>query len=162
MVKNMIGHLYRYPHPFEPNKFIYVGQGANRDYAHRSGVTSFGRRFKREFPGVELPLPIREEVEVQSQVELNEEETIRIFWYHMWHGYSGGMNLTLPGIVDYIEQGKIGGRISGRMNVENGHMGRLSDFPRSKTARIKTGKILGDEAVRSGRISRLNKLSAEW
>jgi hypothetical protein len=156
----LIGHLYRYPHPHDSTQFVYVGQGMKRDVYHRKGNDGFGRRFKKRFPGVELPRPIREEIEVRNQLELNEIETIWMFQYHTWRGYEGGMNLTFPGSDDYKNLGrlsfelrtgihapemygvggriggKIGGRktasipghmaraghISGRMNVENGHI----------------------------------------
>jgi hypothetical protein len=104
------GHLYRYPHPHDATKFIYSGQGSKRDGDHRSGRSSFGRRFKREFPGTELPQPIRETVEVKDQLELNELETISMFRYHTWYGYDGGMNLTLPGSSDYKSLGVVGNR----------------------------------------------------
>jgi hypothetical protein len=103
----MIGHLYRYPHPHDPARFIYVGQGAKRDYRHRPGNSSFGRRFKRDFPNTELPRPVRELVEVQDQQALNELETIWMFQFHTWYGYDGGMNLQIPGAEDYKNLGKI-------------------------------------------------------
>lgn len=103
----MIGHLYRYPHPFDPTKFIYVGQGAKRDGRHRSGETSFGRRFKHYFPNVDLPQPIRKEIEILDKFELNELETIWMFRYHTWHGYEGGMNLMMPGSQDYRNSGSL-------------------------------------------------------
>jgi hypothetical protein len=158
----MIGHLYRYPHPQDPTRFIYVGQGAKRDPIHRRGISSFGRRFKRLFPNVELPQPIREQIEVQNQADLNEEETIRMFLYHTWHGYPDGMNIGLPGIVDYSVLGRAGGPVSGRMNVESGHMGKLGSLPQSRAARIKNGLLLGSRAVNSGHIKILPALSAEW
>src|SRR6202030_2967867 len=107
----MIGHLYRYPHPHDPTRFIYVGQGGNRDWSHRSGKSSFGRRFRRDFPGTELPQPIREDVEVESYIELNELETIWMFRYHTWRGYSGGLNLRFPGAKDYKELARMGGLV---------------------------------------------------
>src|ERR1700676_2374815 len=97
----MIGHLYRYPHPYDATRFIYCGQGAKRDVVHRRGTEGFGRRFKKAFLDVELPQPIREEVEVKDYLELNELETIWMFQYHTWRGYEGGMNLTFPGSDDY-------------------------------------------------------------
>jgi len=96
----MIGHLYRYPHPMNPEKFLYVGQGPKRDRSHRSGRSAFGKRFRKQFPGIELPQPIREAVEVDSQLELNGLETVHMFQYHTWYGY-GGMNYSLPGSKDY-------------------------------------------------------------
>ena len=93
----MTAKLYRYPHPIIPGKWLYVGQGAKRDAAHRAGKTSFGRRFKRLFPGTSLPKPIRWEEPAKSQAEVNEAEIVSMFRYHSWYGYPGGMNLTLPG-----------------------------------------------------------------
>jgi hypothetical protein len=107
----MIGHLYRYPHPFDPTRFIYVGQGAKRDKNHRSGKQGFGLRFKKLFLGVDLPRPIREIVEIENQLELNELETIWMFRFHTWHGYEGGMNLTLPGSDDYKNMAVLANRV---------------------------------------------------
>jgi hypothetical protein len=158
----MIGHLYRYPHPHDPTRFIYVGQGAKRDLVHRRGESSFGRRFKKKFPGIVLPQPIREQINVLGQVELNEEETIRMFQYRTWHGYLDGMNIGLPGIIDYIELGKVGGRVSGRQNVENGHLDKIRTLPQTKAAHARNAALLGRRAVESGLIKRLPALSAEW
>ena len=128
----MIGTLYRYPHPYDPDKFIYVGQGPKRDSSHRSGRSSFGRRFKRDFPGVELLQPIRERVEVSTQSELNEEETIWIFRYHTWRGYVDGMNLVLPGPQDYKKAGEIGGLITGLINGQKLFERKAGIFARTK------------------------------
>lgn len=144
----MFGHLYRYPHPYDANKFIYCGQGSERDGEHRSGRSSFGRRFRRRFPGVELPQPIREQVEIASQFELNELETMWFFIYHTWWGYEGGMNLTVPGSSDYKNMsrigaplgGRIGGPIAGRKAVESGQIQAL-------------GRAVGRAAVESGRLA---------
>lgn len=154
----MIGHLYRYPHPIEKGKFLYVGQGTFRDKAHRSGATSFGRRFKKCFPNSELPQPVREVVEVDSQLELNELETVWMFRFHTWQGYSGGMNLVFPGSQDYKEIRKLvpieslsrAGRKSGNKNVENGHLEKVRP------------KNLGLINVQTGHIYKLSKLSADW
>ena len=97
----MLKTLYRYQHPHNLEKFIYVGQGPQRDSYHRSGRTSFGARFKKKFPDVELPRPIKEIVEVENQLELNELETIWMFQYHTWKVYKDGMNLRFPGDIDY-------------------------------------------------------------
>jgi hypothetical protein len=143
----MISYLYRYAHPYKPTKFIYVGQTKHlfkRDSKHRSGKCSFGRRFKNRFPGVELPQPIVQKVEVKDWQELNELETIWMFQYHTWRGYLDGMNLTLPGSQDYKNAAHLGGvvtaasgqlarnatyksqsdggRIQGQRNVESGHL----------------------------------------
>jgi hypothetical protein len=118
----MIGTLYRYAHPYDSAQFLYCGQGSDRDRHHRSGHSSFGRRFKEKFPDIELPEPIREQIEVSSPIDLNEEETIWIFRYHTWWRYPNGMNITLPGSVDYKSQGLI----TGRLNAKNGRMQRIS------------------------------------
>lgn len=133
----MIGHLYRYPHPTEPDKFLYVGQGNKRDKDHRSGRSSFGRRFKRNFPDVELPQPIREVVEIDNHLELLGLEIIHMFRYHTWYGYEGGMNLLLPGSMDYKQIGIM----SGRVNVASGRIQALGR---------RTGKIQGRKRVESG------------
>jgi hypothetical protein len=158
----MIGHLYRYPHPCDQTKFIYCGQGAKRDAKHRYGRSSFGRRFKKLFPDVDLPQPIREQVEVSGQLELNELETIWMFRFHTWRGYPDGMNLTLPGSDDYkamanlgaslggksqsreakVIGGRIQGSIQGRKNVESGQIQSL-------------GRIYGRIEVKSGLLERI-------
>src|SRR5258708_21051606 len=81
--------IYRYPHPSDAGKWLYTGQAVNparRDKEHRRGKEGFGRRFKKMFPGVELPQPDFQEVEVKDYLEANEEETIAIFRHHTWHG----------------------------------------------------------------------------
>jgi hypothetical protein len=112
----VIGTLYRYPHPHDANKFIYCGQGANRDKDHRCGKSSFGRRFKRDFPKVELPQPIREQVEVVDQEHLNSMETAWMVLYNTLRSF-GGMNLLLPGSADYEVLGKVGGSITAELRV---------------------------------------------
>jgi hypothetical protein len=139
----MIGHLYRYPHPHDPTRFIYVGQGPKRDSKHRSGKEGFGRRFKKLFPADVLPQPIREQVEVKDQSELNELETVWMFQYHTWRGYNGGMNLTFPGSDDYKRLGMLGGSISGQRNAESGRMSKIG-----KTY----GPVNGRKMVDSGRL----------
>jgi hypothetical protein len=168
----MIGTLYRYPHPHDPTRFIYVGQGPNRDAQHRSGKSSFGRRFKKIFPGVELPHSVREQIEVTDYVALNEEETIWMFWYHTWRGYLDGMNLVLPGSLDYKNMGKLGGggcfRQHPNLARENGYkvlerkVGIFApDFDHSVGGKkggiknVETGHIqaLGRKAVDSGQLA---------
>jgi hypothetical protein len=138
----LLGHLYRYPHPYDSSKFIYCGQGSRRDSRHRSGKSSFGRRFKKQFPGVELPQPIREEIEVWDQFELNELETIWMFRFHTWRGYQGGMNVTLPGSDDYKSMGSL----SGRMNVESGHLARI----RTPEHQAEAGRVSGRKTKELG------------
>jgi hypothetical protein len=158
----MIGTLYRYPHPHDPTRFIYVGQGPNRDAQHRSGKSSFGRRFKKLFSDIELPQPIKEQVETSSQFGLNEEETIWMFRYHTWYGYLNGMNLQLPGSTDYKNAGKIGGSISGlingRKNAENGHMITISAIGRTPEHQIAAGRLGGRHAVESGQLNSIRDL----
>jgi hypothetical protein len=150
--------LYRYPHPFDPTRFIYVGQGAKRDQEHRSGKSSFGRRFKRDFPNIELPQPIREEMEAQNQFDLNELETIWMFQYHTWRpAWPGGYNIIIPGSQDYKSIGIMGGKINaasgqtaamgkiqGRKNADSGQITRMHELPQSKEAYHNSGKKMGD------------------
>ena len=176
--------LYVYPHPHDPGKFLYVGQErteGKRDKLHRAGKTSFGRRFLRGFPGVELPQPIRREVLMLDTLVLNEEETIDMFRFHTWRGYPGGMNLLFPGSIDYQVMGKIGGPIGGRISgciqgrkrVESGQIFTIATPEGSskggrKTLENKTGihgrtpeqmtedrRISGRIAVESGHLASL-------
>ena len=142
----MIGTLYRYPHPCDPTKFLYCGQGPKRDAKHRSGKTPFGRRFKKMFPDVELPQPIREQVEVADQLELNELETIWMFRFHTWRGYPDGMNITLPGSIDYKVAGKLRIAIHGNPHTPEGS---------SKGGRTQ-GPISGRKAVESGQLMNIS------
>ena len=183
----MLGTLYRYPHPYDPTKFLYVGQGANRDKEHRQGKSSFGRRFKKNFPDVELPHPVSEEVEVIDGQHLNSMETAWMVLYHTLLR-EGGMNLLLPGSTDYknlghiggrwaVESGHlaklrtsehqakagragghIGGRIAGRKNIESGHLARMWELPQTKAARSANGRIQGRKAVESGQLDRIREL----
>jgi hypothetical protein len=143
----MIGHLYRYPHPHDPTRFIYVGQGAKRDQHHRVGRSSFGRRFKVDFPNIELPQPVRETIEIKTQIELNEMETIWMFQYHTWRGYPDGMNLVIPGAQDYKVAGKIGGPVAFRRHGN----------PQTKQGSIKGGTIAGRKNAESGHMSAIGK-----
>ena len=95
----MIGTLYRYPHPYDSARFIYVGQTTDvhrRDKDHRSGKLDFGLRFKKKFPDADLPQPVLEQVEAFDQTELNELETIWMFRYHTWRGYPDGYEPVFP------------------------------------------------------------------
>jgi hypothetical protein len=165
----MIGTLYRYPHPYDPARFVYVGQGPNRDKNHRSGKLDFGLRFKNRFPDVELPQPIKEQIEVSSQLELNEEETIWMFRYHTWRGYPDGMNLTFPGSHDYKVMGVLGGsayRKFGHPGNKNAHL-NLTFEARSKGAKrrneiyaefaVEIGRRSGQKNVESGHIQALGR-----
>jgi hypothetical protein len=161
----MIGHLYRYPHPLIEGRWIYVGQGPRRHKDHRSGRSSFGRRFKKMFPGTDLPYPVREEIEVENALDLNEIETIQMFQYHTWRGYEGGMNLTFPGSKDYNSLGRIdspirvrNGRAQGLKNANNGHMSRLGKIYGSRCGLI-NGPIFGRKNVENGHLDRIRPLA---
>lgn len=155
----MLGTLYRYPHPIIEGQWLYVGQGPDRDYRHRLGRKGFGRRFKKYFPDIELPQPIKEEFEVESQLELNELETIWMFQYHTWRGYPGGMNLTFPGSIDYKIMGLVGGPIGGRRYIElYGQPGTVESRRKgSKAGGLIGGKIGGRKNVLSGQIAALGR-----
>lgn len=142
----MTANLYRYPHPTIPDKWLYVGQGPRRDREHRSGKSSFGRRFKRFFPNTPLPQPTRWTEIVESHIETNELETIAMFRYHTWHGYPSGMNLTLPGSKDYESLGCFG---SHEDKVRAGHIGGLSG-----------GLTQGHNNTKSGHWNKVSSLGA--
>jgi hypothetical protein len=146
----MIGHLYRYPHPQDSAKFIYVGQGAKRDVQHRRGKSSFGRRFLKLFPGVELPQPIREVVKIENNLELNELETIHMFQYHTWCGYPNGMNLRFPGDKDYLSLGKMAAEVTMRLKV--------GVCFAAKEKLSKWGKKGGEWAASSGQLETISQL----
>ena len=162
-------HLYRYPHPTIPNQWLYVGQGVNRDKQHRSGASSFGRRFRKLFPDTHLPEPVRWTEPASNYLEANEAETIAMFRYHTWRGYQGGMNLTLPGTKDYEHLGKIGGAVVGRITKENGTgLFRLTSEQLSQAGR--KGGLIGirnmprEAKVRGGKTSgpdNLKKMTKE-
>jgi len=171
------GHLYRYPHPEDETRFIYVGQGAKRDKHHRRGISSFGRRFKKRFPDLELPQPIREVVEVANHLELNELEIVAMFQFRTWYGYEGGMNLQCPGSIDYKNFAKLSGiasaasgriqaigrknqeygRVQGRVNAENGHMANIQKVG-CVLGGLKQGAIRGRQSVESGHLARIREL----
>jgi hypothetical protein len=158
----MIGYLYRYPHPLIKGEWLYVGQGRDRDKRHRAGTTSFGRRFRKAFPGIELSKPVRWTVNVDSHAELNDEEKIAMFLYKTWYGYSGGMNLTFPGAINYkiighlggSIGGLIGGPISGRKNVTNGHLACIRKLAKTKEAQREAGRVQGRKNVESGHLAK--------
>lgn len=170
----MIGYLYRYPHPTQLNKFVYVGQGPNRDKAHRYGKTSFGRRFKALFPNISLPVPVKEIVDVENQSHLNDLETIWMFRFHTWHGYDGGMNLVVPGIDfrnEAVKKGQIkGGQsnvinktgICGRSKEKMSFDGRIAGLASAKSKPLTTeklsemGKIGGQRVVELGLFKKVN------
>ncbi len=152
----MIGHLYRYPSPIDSAKFIYVGQGRRRDPEHRRGGSSFGRRFKKLFPNIELPQPTREQVEVQDIVELNELETIWMFKFHTWLGYAGGMNLRFPGDTDYKNLMTLEQRIeNGRKATESGQLAKVSHLGGEKSA--SSGKLAMCRSIEASRKGGVNQ-----
>lgn len=135
--------IYRYAHPIEPGKWLYTGQTANlnrRDKQHRLGFKGFGKRYKKVFSGIELPPPDFKEVEISSQIEANEIETIEMFINHTWCG-QGGFNLQLPGADDYTNAARQGGlanvasgqvqalgRISGRKAADSGFLDSIRTY----------------------------------
>lgn len=165
----MKGTLYRYPHPHDSTKFIYVGQGPNRDSRHRLGNKGFGLRFKKRFPDTELPQPIKEQIEISNQIELNEEETIWMFRYHTWRGYLGGMNISLPGSQDYkIMAGLIshdarvrGGRTAGRRCAESGKLEQIRNLPQTKKGQSKNCRTIGlMMAAVPGHLAKIGRLGS--
>lgn len=169
----MKGYIYRYTHPQDPTRFIYVGQGKRRHAAHRAGRSSFGRRFKVLFPGIQLLPPVVEEVEVNDRFRLNELETIAMFRFHSWRGYAGGMNLTIPGSADYLRLGRIavetgsleriktkesmrkGGHSAGLLHVASGHLARISSKGGSSPAGFAHKSIIGKHNARTGLLDRI-------
>ena len=120
--RKSVMHLYRYPHPFTQGRWLYVGQGAKRDSAHRSGQSSFGRRFKRLSPNT--PQPVRWQETASTRLDANLAETVTM--PSMVPEHPGGMNLTLPGSQDYKNAGYMGGVVQGQRNAANGQMSRIS------------------------------------
>jgi hypothetical protein len=144
--------LYSYPHPFDPCKWLYVGQGVNRDSRHRSGKTSFGRRFKALFPDIRLPGPVRWAEPADNHLDANLAETVAMFRYHAWHGYPGGMNLTLPGSQDYTDMGHIGGKVNSEKPgyfARIGHIGGLIGGHKGGITAIR--KLSREAKVRGGK-----------
>jgi hypothetical protein len=104
-------HLYRYPHPVVPDRFIYVGQGSKRDKEHRAARTPFGRRYKKTFPETDLTYPIRWEEPASNQLEANICEEAAISRFCTWRK-KGGMNWTSPRSDDYQNMGRLGGSVT--------------------------------------------------
>lgn len=102
-----------------------------------------------------MPPPIHETIEVISQLELNEIETIWMFRYHTWRGYPGGMNLEFPGAQNYkiggLVGGHIGGRITGRKMVDSGELDRIRQLAQTKEAQ----RLNGKRNVENGHLSRI-------
>ena len=146
--------LYRYPHPLTSDKWLYVGQGAKRDVDHRSGRSSFGRRFRKLFPDASLPQPVRWTEPAADSIEANNAETVAMFRYHTWHGYPGGMNLTLPGSDNYQDIG----RLAARLHKERGtgiwgftHEQRVRAGRISKETRSGVNGFTHEQHVEAGR-----------
>jgi len=134
----MVVCLYRYPHPFIQDKWLYVGQGIDRDKRHRSGKSSFGRRFQTLFPNATLPQPVRWEETANNCLDANCAEILAMFKYHTWRGYPGGMNLTFPGSHDYKNISRLGGIMQPREAKIKGGKSQ------SREARIKNWKKYAD------------------
>ena len=149
--------IYRYPHPTDVGRWLYTGQtidSITRDRHHRFGHTSFGRRFKSTFPNVELPQPEVIELEVSTFLDANEEETISIFKNRTWHG-QGGMNLTLPGSIDYVNNGILGGRTSAQLLGHHSRAGKIGGRATAATTngrKANGGFISGRLAAECGRL----------
>jgi hypothetical protein len=163
----MIVHLYRYPHPFIRDKWLYVGQGTKRDKDHRSGRSSFGFRFRKLFPNIPLPSPVKWQEAVENQFDANRAETVAMFHYHTWRGYIGGMNLSLPGSRDYEKMAQYNGHLQGCRNAENGHMAKIQRIgcgignqAQPLEAKKLGGKTQGIQNVKSGHINRMHCLAA--
>lgn len=154
--------IYRYPHPTLQNVWIYVGQDRTglRDRQHRQGKTSFGRRFQKSFPGIELSQREEREVFVENQVELNEEETIDIFRYHTWV-CQGGMNLVLPGSSDYENMAKVLWRSKSfeeRKNWSLKARSKVSKERRQEISRKIQANLTFDQKSRGGKKSGLRNV----
>ena len=171
----MIVYLYRYPHPFIQDKWLYVGQGVDRDKRHRSGKSSFGRRFRTRFPNTALPQPIRWEEAVNDYLDANCAEILAMFKYHTWRGYPNGMNLTLPGSHDYKNISKFGGIMQPReAQIKGGQSQsremRIKNWKKytdstplslqkrvSHTTAVKNGIETARKNTKSGQVSNLGK-----
>jgi hypothetical protein len=107
------------------------------------------------FPDTELPQPLREQIDLENQFELNELETIWMFRYHTWGGYAGGMNLTIPGSADYKNLGSLQPR---EVRVASGrkmpHLHLKNSEHQAKAGRV-GGRIAGRIAVESGQLARV-------
>ena len=111
---------------------------------------------------MELPSPIREEVDVENQQELNELETIQMFQYHTWRGYRGGMNLTLPGSIDYKNVGILQPiesrrKIGQKLKEQNRGLFGLTEKQKKEVV-IKGGKTTGAINLASGRWAVVSQL----
>jgi hypothetical protein len=149
--------LYRYPHPVIPEKWIYIGQTrrlGQRDGEHRIGKEGFGKRFKKVFPQCILPTPEFFGETITNKGDADFAETVEIFKHHTWWGYPDGMNLTLPGSVDYENIGRIGGRKA----VKSGQLASIKTFETcSKGGKI-GGKISGRKNVETGHMDSMHTI----
>lgn len=87
---------------------------------------------------------MREQIDVENQLELNEEETIRMFIYHTWRGYKDGMNLQIPGAEDYKNSGKFGGLSA----AQSGQLEKARNYPERKE---KWAEIIQSEKAKENR-----------
>lgn len=95
-------YIYRYPHPVEIERWVYVGQTVDiksRDQKHRYGRTAFGRSFRTTFPEMTLPMPVICRVRGTAE-EINKAEEQAIEQYQT-SAAAGGFNKTKPGSLDY-------------------------------------------------------------
>lgn len=156
--------IYRYPHPFEDDKWLYTGQTTNlknRDVEHRKMRDGFGRLFKSTFPGVPLTLPDSHELEVESHLGANWEETVAIFRNHTWHA-EGGMNRTLPGSQDYLNLAKIGGKVTASLPGHLSKVGKIGGSIAAKKHKENGTGIFGlttEQRIANG--SKLGKLQVK-
>jgi hypothetical protein len=141
----MLTTFYRYPHPFIPEKWLYVGQTKYpelRDKQHRREKTAFGRKFRKLFPDTVLPFPSQWVVlDIANQEDANRIETVAIFHYHTWWG-EGGMNKALPGHQDYQKAGCIGGYLVPMEDrVRGGRIGIRTLSPEQRKLGSRNGGI---------------------
>jgi hypothetical protein len=139
-------YFYRYRHPLEQGKFVYVGQSKNpahRDVLHRSGEEGFGRRYKRKFGGMPLlPMDVGWHEPVIDELEAKVIEAEGMFRFHTWHSprWPSGMNEILPGKASYAEMGIVGAR----------------NQPRE--AKVRNGLRRGAQAIATGQLASIASL----
>lgn len=97
----MIYCFYRYAHPELLDTWLYVGQGPERHGVHKRGKSAFGFRYQQLFSDVELAAPVEWCKNLVSQHEADEEEAISMFQFQTWATFPWGMNLQLPGRVNF-------------------------------------------------------------
>lgn len=104
----MIYWFYRYPHPTQPLRWLYVGQGPKRHLAHSRGKSAFGFLYQQHFPDLDLSAPEYWFKECPTQHDADEEEAISMFQFRTWGEFDGGMNQQLPGRVNFDKVKKAG------------------------------------------------------